>query len=301
VRQTREARATAQLVGLNPDSVERAVREQMQSMGGGGTGGFNGNGNGNGGRRAGRGESRGDVDIAVIQGGEQGGRSGRQGFQMPEVTDAQCKQVTDAFAKAPNAQPTLQGLRTKVQAGEIDQQRSRAISDSIYKSLGLDSQVARACQFRGRQGGGRGGDNTVAGSPGGATNTPNAGGGGSAGENSGRRGGRRNTAAAMMVGMDVPVSQATTRAARPALVYVVSGTSFVPRVIRVGMSDLDYTEVVSGLQEGENVLLMTALAMQASRDSALARMRRGGGGMPGLPSGGGGPGGGGPGRGGRGQ
>ena len=288
VRQTREARATAQLVGLDPDSVEAAVREQMQAMGGGrGMGQPNGNGNGR------RGESRGDVDIAVIQGGEQGGRTGRQGFNLPEVTDAQCKQVTDAFAKAPTAQATLQGLRGRVQGGEIDQQRSRAISDSIYKSLGLDGQVARACQFRGRQG--RGGQ---AGGTGGntASNTPNAGGGGGGNETGGRRGGRRNTAAAMAVGMDVPVSQATTRSARPALVYVASGTSFVPRVVRVGMSDLDYTEVVSGLQEGENVLLMTALAMQASRDSAMARMRRGGG-MPGMP-GGGGPGGGGPGRGG---
>ena len=55
------------------------------------------------------------------------------------------------------------------------------------------------------------------------------------------------------------------------------------------MSDLDYTEVVSGLQEGENVLLMTALAMQASRDSAMQRMRsRSGGGLPGAPAGGGG-------------
>jgi HlyD family secretion protein len=304
VRQTREARATAQLVGLDPDSVEAAVREQMQAMGGGrgmglpngdgGTGGNGGNGR--------RGESRGDVDIATLQGGEQGGRSGRQGFQLPEVTDAQCKQVTDAFAKAPTAQTTLQGLRGRVQAGEFDQQRSRAISDSIYKSLGLDAQVARACQFRNRQGqaGGRGGQGGDA--PGGrtATTTPNAASGASGGaETGGRRGGRRTSAAAMLAGMDVPVSQATTRAARPALVYVASGTSFVPRVVRVGMSDLDYTEVVSGLQEGENVLLMTALAMQASRDSALARMRRGGG-MPGMPTAG--PGAGGPGRGpGRGQ
>jgi HlyD family secretion protein len=61
------------------------------------------------------------------------------------------------------------------------------------------------------------------------------------------------------------------------------------------MSDLDYTEVVSGVQEGEQVLLLTSLAMQASRDSAMARMRsRSGGGMPGAPAGGpGGPGGGG--------
>jgi HlyD family secretion protein len=105
----------------------------------------------------------------------------------------------------------------------------------------------------------------------------------------------------MMAGMDVPVSQATTRPARPALVFVSSGTSFVPRVIRVGMSDLDYTEVSSGLQEGEQVLLLSALSMQARRDSAMQRMRSmSGGGMPGAPSAGGPGGGGGPGRG-RGQ
>ncbi|HEX6944269.1 MAG TPA: efflux RND transporter periplasmic adaptor subunit [Gemmatimonadaceae bacterium] len=298
VRQTREAASTAQLVGLNPDSVVASVREQMQAIGGGGAGAPNGNGG-----LRGRGESRGDVDLAVLQGGTQGGGTGgRQGnFQMPEVTDAQCKQVTDAFAKAPTAQPTLQGLRAKVQAGEIDQQRSRAISDSIYKSLGLDAMVARACQFRGRQSGGRGGEGRTG--TGGATTAPNTtgspqtstqGGESTSGRRSGRRG---NNAAALMAGMDVPVSQAVTRGARPALVYVASGTGFVPRVVRVGLSDLDYTEVVSGLQEGENVLLLTSLAMQASRDSALARMR-GRGGLPGMPGGGGQAGG--PGRGGRG-
>ena len=294
VRQTREAAATAQLVGLNPDSVVAAVREQMQALGGGGAGAPNGTGA----RRGGRGESRGDVDVATLQGGERGGRQG-----MPEVTDAQCKQVRDAFAKAPAAQTTLQGLRGRVQSGEIDQQRSRAISDSIYKSVGLDAIVARACQFRDRQaqGGGRTGEGRT-GTGGGANTAANASSGSStpsAGNTGGRRGGRRgNNAATIMAGMDVPVSQAATRGARPALVYVASGTGFVPRVVRVGLSDLDYTEVVSGLQEGENVLLLTSLAMQASRDSALARMR-GRGGMPGMPGGGGQTGG--PGRGGRGQ
>ena len=296
VRQTREAAATAQLVGLNADSVVAAVREQMQAMGGGGAGAPNGNG----GRSGGRGESRGDVDVETLQGGTQGGeRGGRQG--MPEVTDAQCKQVRDAFAKAPAAQTTLQGLRGRVQSGEIDQQRSRAISDSIYKAVGLDAMVARACQFRDRQaqGGGRTGEGrTGTGGANTAANAPSGGSTAGAENTGGRRGGRRgNNAAAMMAGMDVPVSQAVSRGARPALVYVASGTGFVPRVVRVGLSDLDYTEVVSGLQEGENVLLLTSLAMQASRDSALARMRRGGG-MPGMP--GGTPGGGGPGRG-RGQ
>lgn len=280
VRQTREAAATAQLVGLNSDSVVAAVRQQMQSIGGGGMGTVP-DGNNNNGRQGGRGESRGDVDIAVIQGGAPGGRQG-----LPEVSDADCRKVTDAFASAPAAQAALQGLRGRVQSGEIDQQRSRVLSDSIYKALGLDGQVARACQFRGRQGGrsGEGRTGTA-----GTTPSPTPAPAGAVNSGGGRRGGRRGSAADFAAGMDVPVSRTTQRAARPALVYVTAGTGFVPRVVRVGMSDLDYTEVVSGLQEGENVLLLTSLAMQARRDSAMQRMRNmGGGGMPGAPGPGGG-------------
>jgi HlyD family secretion protein len=280
VRQTREAAATAQLVGLDPDSVVAAVRQQMQAMGGGGMGGGVPNDNGNG-RQGGRGESRGDVDITVIQGGTQGGRQG-----LPEVSDADCRKVTDAFAKAPSAQTTLRGLRGRVQSGEIDQQRSRAMSDSIYKSLGLDGQVARACQFRGREGGGRSGEGRTG--TAGTTPAANQPASDAATTGGGRRGGRRGSAANLMAGRDVPVSQASRRAPRQGLVYVASGTGFVPRVVRVGMSDLDYTEVVSGLQEGENVLLLTSLVMQASRDSAMARMRARSGGMPGTTGGGGG-------------
>jgi HlyD family secretion protein len=289
VRTTREAAATARMIGLNADSVVASVQEQMRSSGGGGMG-APGNPGGNGQ------SSRGDVDVVVLQGGERGGRQGGNA-QLPEVTDAQCTQVSDAMSKSPTAQATLQGLRGRVQGGEIDQQRSRVISDSIYKAAGVDAMVARACQFRGRQGGGRGGDQPTTGraaaQPAADDGASNPGGG----RRGGRRGGNSN-AAALMAGMDVPVSQASPRRvqARPALVYVAAGTTFVPRVVRVGMSDLDFTEVVSGLQEGENVLLMSALVMQASRDSAMERMRARSGGMPGAPPGGGNPGGG-PGRG----
>lgn len=90
--------------------------------------------------------------------------------------------------------------------------------------------------------------------------------------------------------MSVPVNQASPRRAqtRASLVYVVSGTGYAPRVVRTGMSDLDYTEVVSGLEEGEQVVLLSALSMQARRDSAMNRMRNMSSGMPGAPSAGGG-------------
>jgi hypothetical protein len=80
-------------------------------------------------------------------------------------------------------------------------------------------------------------------------------------------------------------------------VYVAQGTGYVPRVIRAGLSDLDYTEVTAGLQEGEQVVLLAALQLQAQRDSATARARAMQSGVPGMQKGGNLPGGGGRGRG----
>jgi hypothetical protein len=278
VRTTREAAATATLLNLNPDSVVAAVQAQMGAAGGNGAGlGMNG-GNG----RAM--ESRGDVAVELLASQGRGGQ-GRQG--MPEVTDADCQKVRDAFARAPSAQTTLQGLRGRMQGGEIDQARLREISDSIYKAVGLDGMVARGCQARDRaaQGGAnRGGSSGDVSGPASTPTTESSRGG-----RSGRGGRRGGSNVAALAGMDVPISQARRAPARASLVYVAAGSTFVPRVIHAGMSDLDFTEVVSGLEEGEQVVLLSALSMQARRDSAMQRMRaRSGGGLPGAPGGGGG-------------
>lgn len=282
VRNTREAIATARMLGLDPDSVQSAVQSQPgMGMGRGGQGG--------GGRQ---GESRGDVVLAseLSQGQGDGRRGGR--MQLPQVTDDDCRRVTDAFTKQPTAQSTLQGLRGRMQAGEIDMQQMRAISDSIYRTLGVDANIARACQARARSGGaGRDGQPAAAPSQStsdGAAQTPRG------------RGGRgRSGGANWAQGVPVPVGELSSRQrARTALVYVAAGSTYVPKVIRAGMSDLDYTEVISGLEEGERVVLLGSLEMQARRDSAMARMRSMSSGMPGAPGGGGrGPGGGGRGRG----
>jgi HlyD family secretion protein len=290
VRTTRDAMSTARLLGLDPDSVQASVQEQMRTSGGAGMrGGGEGLGNGNGNAAEGRGRrdnvSRGDVALTVASddgqdgqdGGRRGGRQGgRQGFgQLPQVTDTDCQKVTAAFAKNPTAQSTLQGLRGRMQSGEIDMQGMRAISDSIYRVLEVDAGIARACQMRDRgQGGqgGRGADQT-GGNASASTAAPGA-----------RTAGAR-TAAAAPQGVPVPAGElpAQRRGARAALVYVAEGEAIKPRVIRAGMSDLDYTEVVSGLEEGERVVLLAAVQMQAQRDSALARMRgMSSGGVPGM-------------------
>jgi hypothetical protein len=69
--------------------------------------------------------------------------------------------------------------------------------------------------------------------------------------------------------------------ARTSLVFVQENGVTSPKVVRLGVSDFDYTEVVSGLKEGDKVVLLAAAAAQASRDSMNARFRMMGG-VPGM-------------------
>jgi hypothetical protein len=66
---------------------------------------------------------------------------------------------------------------------------------------------------------------------------------------------------------------------------------YEPRVVRLGASNYDYSEVLSGLTEGEKVALLAVGALQAKRDQQNDRFRSmTGGGVPGMtpPAAGGG-------------
>jgi HlyD family secretion protein len=91
--------------------------------------------------------------------------------------------------------------------------------------------------------------------------------------------------------------------ARSGVVFVITADgSYEPRMVRLGVSDYDYSEVVSGLQEGDKVASLAMAALQAAREARNARFSQMGG-VPGLqrqsttPAGSGGAGGGGGGRG----
>jgi HlyD family secretion protein len=70
-------------------------------------------------------------------------------------------------------------------------------------------------------------------------------------------------------------------------------TSFHPRIVQLGQGNLDYTEVLSGLKEGERVVMLGALALQAQRQQQQDRFRQNasplGGQQPGPGPGAGGP------------
>jgi len=277
IRNVREAATAAAALGLNPDSVQAQIRTQMASMGGGGmnggTGGRQGGGNGG---AAPTGAttpnvSRGEVMLTSDQGnqGDQQGRGGRG--QMPEVTDKDCDAVKVAFAKHPDAEQKLVGLRGRVQSGELDFQQMRTESQKIYESAGVDARIAGACRMRDRQR--AGGDSAGRGGP-------QVAGRGQPGQGSR---GDRGFVPERAGGVSTPVQagEFPARRPRPSLVFVAENGTYKPRVVRLGVGNFDYTEVVSGIKEGEQVALLAAAAMQAKRDEQNNRMR-GMGGMPGL-------------------
>ena len=152
-----------------------------------------------------------------------------------------------------------------------------------------------------RRGGGRG--NGMGGMTGAPDGMGRTGGSQRGGNRSNRNAIGGGAPTAMGAGMQGGRPGGVTRV-RTALVFVQIGEGkFEPRLVRLGAADYDYSEVVSGLKEGEKVASLSVAALQAKRDQANDRFRNMSGGVPGVQPRGGGPGGpgGGPGGGGGGR
>jgi HlyD family secretion protein len=65
------------------------------------------------------------------------------------------------------------------------------------------------------------------------------------------------------------------RAGTMQIAFVKKDNKYAPRPIRTGVSDFEYTEVVSGLELGEHVALVGVAVLQAQRDAQQARIRAG--------------------------
>ncbi len=91
------------------------------------------------------------------------------------------------------------------------------------------------------------------------------GGGGGGGQGAGRRSGSRNSAASGYV------------------VFVIRAGKVLPVPIRTGLSDLDYSEVTSGLTDGDTVLVLPSASLVQSQQQFKQRFQNvTGGGLPGL-------------------
>jgi len=185
--------------------------------------------------------------------------------------------------KKPAEAKRLDALRDRMRSGEIDRDAMRAESQKIYSALEVDARVAAACRFRETRAGG-GAQTGSATAVGAAQNrtTPSS------------------TGSAQRPQLQLGNTErgGTGQRVRPALVFVAKGKTFEPRSVMLGAGNFDYTEVVSGLGEGEQVALLTTLALQAQRQQQNDRFRQGMGGVPGMNQNQGGAGGGRPGGGG---
>jgi len=272
------------------------------------------------------GSADGEVVAAAVQ---QGGAQGGGGFGGMQVSDADCKTIDDILKKHPKEKKQIDDLRAKMQAlrpagfgggnrrgGDSTGGRTRAPGDTtrrrgggfgagsggqqgggggqggggfrgspemqaineqlraIYTQLSIDPRTAGACARR-AQGGNAGQAASAAGSP--------------------RQGGGQ--ASQGRPGALTPSPEMSARPARQrtGLVFVSDSakTNFHPRIVQLGQANLDYTEVLSGLKEGERVVMLGALALQAQRLQQQDRIRQNasplGGQQPGPGPGGGGP------------
>ena len=183
--------------------------------------------------------------------------------QMPAPTAAQCAEVRAALDKKPALRTRLDSLRmARMTSAVADPSEIRTQMRAIYTELGVDGRVAMGC-MRAQRGAS---DSSGAQRPTMSGEAPARGPNG---------GGRRG------------------------LVFVAKGATFEPRVVTLGIANYDFTEVSSGLTEGEQVAIITAAALQQRRQEQLERFRgMTGGGVPGMQRQQGGAGGGGGGGGG---
>jgi hypothetical protein len=66
------------------------------------------------------------------------------------------------------------------------------------------------------------------------------------------------------------------------IVFVLRAGAPTPVLIRTGLTDLDYSEVVSGLAAGDTVLVLPSASLLASQEEFQRRISERAGGLPGV-------------------
>lgn len=199
-----------------------------------------------------------------------------------------------AFVRAEQAKMSAGGRGGAGGTGKpVDAPASTTVAAAGDAKAGAGEKAAGGEQAgsngaRGGRRGGRGGDSAGGGNGGGGNGQGRRGGG-----RGGNGGGNGGGAPAGMSNASSGGPRIAPRT-RTGLVFVVNAAGgYEPRVLRLGASNYDYSEVISGIAEGETVATLAVASLQAKRDAANDRMRaQQGGAVPGMSAGGGAPGGG---------
>jgi HlyD family secretion protein len=79
-------------------------------------------------------------------------------------------------------------------------------------------------------------------------------------------------AGAAVVGVETGAAP-TLAAARPGVVFVTGPSGIEPRLVTLGLDDWDHSEVLRGVREGEQVILMSAALLRSQQEEMEQRFR----------------------------
>jgi len=171
---------------------------------------------------------------------------------------------------------SVRELPVVAQALGLDPVKVKAQVDDQIKTLAAQ----RAARFASADAAGGGGTGARGQAGPGADSARGGHRGGAGGRGGGRAGGGGGGGAG---------GGADGRASRAQVAFVKTAQGISPRVVRLGLSDFDYAQVVDGLKLGEQVVLLGVAEAQATRAQTQSQIRaRMGSGVPGVPGGAGG-------------
>lgn len=275
LRTSRDVGSAAQVLGLDPQAVQRtlAVQDSMARANPQLA-------------AAGRADAQADGPTAGpnSQGHQPGGRgarggSGSFGGSTPEAPQGATR--GDSGPRGQGAQPGRFGRQGGQQGGfgggqggggggftlppGVTQEQARAVFEKRRNGEPLTAQdselLAKIRAARGPQGGG----GAAGGGGGGGGQFARGGGPGS-----GMMGPRRSGATSFMFGGNY-------------IVFVLRNGKPAPVRVRTGLTDMDYSEVVSGVSESDTVLLLPSASLVQSQQDMRDRFQRmAGGGVPGM-------------------
>jgi HlyD family secretion protein len=253
---------------------------------------------------------------------------------VPAVSLDAVRTVRELSTVVPALGMNIDSVKAQVQRQVEQMARERAAADSVgggagMSAAGRDSMRAhyaamrggapmspadsarmkrwreRGGQGRGANGGGANGGGAWAGGGGGGARG-GGGGGGAGGYGGGARGGAGGTGGlgggggggfgggGGGAGAGASRTGGGARGNRASVVFLKVPGGYEPRVVRLGLSNYDYAQVMSGVKEGDEVVVLSVAEVQAKRQQDQAQLKqRMGTGLPGAPSAGGARGGGG--------
>lgn len=163
-----------------------------------------------------------------------GGGAAASNAPATAVTQSQCDSVQKILAAHPASQAALTKYRQQMRTDTAHAAQLQASAKATTDSLHLDAGVLRGCMKL-------------------------------------RRSSAGGSALAMGSGDETPAPGNTKPHA--GLVFVAANGTFEPRMAMLGVGNYDVTEVLSGLNEGDNVALINAAMLQQQRVQQQARIQ----------------------------